>query len=317
MLDLSMIRAARERIADRLHVTPTVSSRRIGDMAGVRLVLKCENLQKTGSFKPRGALNKLSQLDETARARGVVTVSAGNHAQALAWAARSVGIQATVVMPTVASPAKVAASRGYGAEVVLHGASGIEAFKYAHELERERGLTFVHPFDDELICAGAGTAGLELVEQVDDLDVVVIGIGGGGLIGGMVVALKEMNPKIRVYGVEPTGASSMRQSLDAGHAVHLQSLNTIADGLAAPMAGEVNYEIVRRYVDDVVLIDDDTIAAGVRELLSSAKLLAEPAGAAATAAVMTRAIPLRDGERVAAVVSGGNFDLQRLKALLG
>jgi len=317
MLDLSMIRAARERIAGRLHVTPTVSARRIGDMAGVRLVLKCENLQKTGSFKPRGALNKLSQLDETARARGVVTVSAGNHAQALAWAARSVGVQATVVMPTVASPAKVAASRGYGAEVVLHGASGIEAFKYAHELERERGLTFVHPFDDELICAGAGTTGLELVEQVDDLDVVVIGIGGGGLIGGMVVALKEMNPKIRVYGIEPTGASSMRQSLDAGHAVHLQSLNTIADGLAAPMAGEVNYEIVRRYVDDVVLIDDDTIAAGVRELLSSAKLLAEPAGAAATAAVMARAIPLRDGERVAAVVSGGNFDLQRLKALLG
>lgn len=316
MLDLSMIRGARERIAGRLHVTPTMSSRRIGDAVGVRLFLKCENLQKTGSFKPRGALNKLSQLDDAARARGVVTVSAGNHAQALAWAARSVGVKATVVMPTVASPAKVAASRGYGAEVVLHGASGIEAFKYAHELERDRRLTFVHPFDDELICAGAGTAGLELVEQLPDVDVVVIGIGGGGLISGMVVAIKEMNPKVRVYGVEPTGASSMRQSLDAGHAVHLQSVNTIADGLAAPMAGEINYEIVRRYVDDVVLIDDDVIARGVRELLSSAKLLAEPAGAAATAAVMTRAIPLRDGERVAAVVSGGNIDLQKLAAML-
>lgn len=316
MLDLSMIRGARARIAGRLHVTPTMSSRRIGDAVGVRLFLKCENLQKTGSFKPRGALNKLSQLDDAARARGVVTVSAGNHAQALAWAARSVGVKATVVMPTVASPAKVAASRGYGAEVVLHGASGIEAFKYAHELERDRRLTFVHPFDDELICAGAGTAGLELVEQLPDVDVVVIGIGGGGLISGMVVAIKEMNPKVRVYGVEPTGAPSMRQSLDAGHAVHLQSVNTIADGLAAPMAGEINYEIVRRYVDDVVLIDDDVIARGVRELLSSAKLLAEPAGAAATAAVMTRAIPLRDGERVAAVVSGGNIDLQKLAAML-
>lgn len=316
MLDLSMIRGARARIAGRLHVTPTMSSRRIGDAVGVRLFLKCENLQKTGSFKPRGALNKLSQLDDAARARGVVTVSAGNHAQALAWAARSVGVKATVVMPTVASPAKVAASRGYGAEVALHGASGIEAFKYAHELERDRRLTFVHPFDDELICAGAGTAGLELVEQLPDVDVVVIGIGGGGLISGMVVAIKEMNPKVRVYGVEPTGASSMRQSLDAGHAVHLQSVNTIADGLAAPMAGEINYEIVRRYVDDVVLIDDEVIARGVRELLSSAKLLAEPAGAAATAAVMTRAIPLRDGERVAAVVSGGNIDLQKLAAML-
>jgi len=316
MLDLSMIRAARERIAGRLHVTPTMSSRRIGDAAGVRLFLKCENLQKTGSFKPRGGLNKLSQLDDAARARGVITVSAGNHAQAVAWAAQSLGVRATVVMPTVASPAKIDASRGYGAEVVLYGASGIEAFRHAHELERERNLTFVHPFDDELICAGAGTAGLELIEQINDLDTVVIGIGGGGLISGMVVAIKEMNPKIRVYGVEPTGASSMRQSLDAGRAVHLQSLNTIADGLAAPMAGEINYQIVRRYVDDVVLIDDDAIAAGVRELLSSAKLLAEPAGAAATAAVMTRAIPLRDGERVAALVSGGNVDIPKLTTLL-
>ena len=316
MLDLSMIRAARERIAGRLNVTPTMSSTRIGDAAGVRLFLKCENLQKTGSFKTRGALNKLSQLDATARARGVVTVSAGNHAQAVAWAGRSAGISATVVMPTVASPAKVAACRGYGAEVVLFGESGIQAFAHAHELERERNLTFVHPFDDEQICAGAGTAGLELVEQLSDADVVVIGIGGGGLISGMVVAIKESNPKIRVYGVEPTGASSMRQSLDAGHAVHLDSLNTIADGLAAPMAGELNYEIVRRYVDDVVLIDDDTIAAGVRELLMSAKLLAEPAGAAATAAVMTRAIPLRDGERVAAVVSGGNVDVPKLTTIL-
>jgi threonine dehydratase len=316
MLDLSKIRAARERIAGRLHVTPTMSSRRIGDAAGVRLFLKCENLQKTGSFKPRGALNKLSQLDDSARARGVVTVSAGNHAQALAWAAKSAGIKATVVMPTVASPAKVAACREYGAEVVLHGATGIEAWGRAHELEHERNLTFVHPFDDELICAGAGTAGLELVEQIDDLDVVVIGIGGGGLISGMLVAIKEMKPKIRVYGVEPTGASSMRQSLDAGHAVHLESVKTIADGLAAPMAGEINYEIVRKYVDDVVLIEDDVIAAGVRELLLSAKLLAEPAGAAATAAVMTRAIPMRDGERVAAVVSGGNVDIPKLTTIL-
>jgi threonine dehydratase len=316
MLDLSMIRAARERIAGRLHVTPTMSSRRIGDSVGVRLFLKCENLQKTGSFKTRGALNKVSQLDEAARARGVVTVSAGNHAQALAWASRSAGVKATVVMPTVASPAKVAACREYGAEVVLHGATGIEAWGRAHELERERNLTFVHPFDDEQICAGAGTAGLELVEQVEDLDVVVIGIGGGGLISGMVVAIKEMNPKIRVYGVEPTGASSMRQSLDAGHAVHLPSVNTIADGLAAPMAGNLNYEIVRKYLDDVVLIEDDAIAAGVRSLLLSAKLLAEPAGAAATAAVMTRAIPLHDGERVAAVVSGGNVDVAKLVGIL-
>ena len=279
-------------------------------------MLKCENLQKTGSFKVRGVLNKLSRLSDESRKRGVVTVSAGNHAQALAWAAREAGVRATVVMPSAASPAKVDASRGYGAEVVLHGETSIQAFARARELERDRELTFVHPFDDELVCAGAGTVGLELLEQARDLDTVVIGVGGGGLIAGMLVALKESKPSLRVYGVEPVGASSMRQSLDQGHAVHLDSVNTIADGLAAPMAGELNYEIVRRYVDDVVLIDDATIAAGARELLFSAKLLAEPAGAAATAAILARAIPLRDGERVAAVVSGGNLNTAKLVAML-
>jgi threonine dehydratase len=316
MLDLSAVRAARERIAGRIHTTPTMSATRLGDRVGVELVLKCENLQKTGSFKARGALNKLSHLSEEARQRGVVTVSAGNHAQALAWAARAAGVRATVVMPAAASPAKIDASRGYGAEVVLHGATSIEAFGRARELEKERGLTFVHPFDDELICAGAGTTGLELLEQVSDLDVVVIPIGGGGLITGMLVAIKETNPAIRVYGVEPTGAPSMRLSLDQGRAVHLDAVNTIADGLAAPMAGELNFEIVRRYVDDVVLIDDATIAAGARDLLFSAKLLAEPAGAAATAAVLSRAVPLRDGDRVAAVVSGGNVDAAKLIGML-
>ena len=316
MLDLAAVHSAREKIAGRLHVTPTLSATRIGARVGVQLVLKCENLQKTGSFKVRGVLNKLSRLSEESRKRGVVTVSAGNHAQALAWAAREAGVKATVVMPAAASPAKVDASRGYGAEVVLHGETSIQAFARARELERDRVLTFVHPFDDELVCAGAGTVGLELLEQARDLDVVVIGVGGGGLISGMLVALKESKPSLRVYGVEPVGASSMRQSLDQGHAVHLDSVNTIADGLAAPMAGELNYEIVRRYADDVVLIDDATIAAGARELLFSAKLLAEPAGAAATAAILARAIPLRDGERVAAVVSGGNLNTAKLVAML-
>jgi threonine dehydratase len=315
-LDLAAVKTARDTIAGRLHVTPTLSATRIGECVGVKLFLKCENLQKTGSFKVRGVLNKLSRLSDDAKARGVVTVSAGNHAQALAWGAREAGVKATVVMPEAASPAKVDASRGYGAEVVLHGENSGQAFGKARELERDRGLTFIHPFDDEFICAGAGTTGLELLDQVDDLDVVVIGVGGGGLITGMLVALKESKPSLRVYGVEPVGAASMRMSLDQGHAVHLDTVKTIADGLAAPMAGELNYQIVRKYVDDVVLIDDRTIAAGGKELLFSAKLLAEPAGAAATAAVMARAIPLRDGERVAAVVSGGNLNVSRLEEML-
>lgn len=293
-----------------------MTSSRLGDRAGVKLFLKCENLQKTGSFKVRGVMNKLSQLDAAAGRRGVVTVSAGNHAQALAWGARQHGIPAAVVMYTNASPAKVEASKGYGAEVVLHGKNGHEAFAKAHELEAERGLTFVHPFDDEQICAGAGTTGLELLEQVPDLDVVVIPIGGGGLIGGMLPAIKELNPRIRVYGVEPTGAPAMRRSLDEGRAVNLDSVNTIADGLAAPMAGVLPFEMVRRYADDVVVIDDSAIALGVRELLLNSKLLAETAGATATAAVLTRAIPLRDGERVAAIVSGGNIDFPKLGGLI-
>lgn len=316
MLSLSDVRAARERITGKTHVTPTMPATRLGDRVGVQLLLKCENFQKTGSFKARGALNKVSQLDDETRKRGVITFSAGNHAQSLAWASRAAGVDAMVVMPAAASQTKVDASRGYGAEVVLHGANGLEALEMARRLERERGLTFVHPFDDELVAAGQGTAALELLEQAPDVDTVVVPIGGGGLIAGMLVALKESKPSIRVYGVEPRGAAAMRRSLDAGHAVQLESVSTIADGLAAPMAGEINFEIVRRYVDDVVLIDDDAIAEAVRDLLGSAKLLAETAGAAATAAVLTRAVPLRSGERVAAIVSGGNIDAARLAKML-
>ena len=316
MLSLADIRSARDRVAPVVHRTPVMTSTRLGDRAGVRLFLKCENFQKTGSFKVRGVVAKLSQLDQQAKDRGVVTVSAGNHAQALAWGARANGIKATVVMPAAASPAKVEASRGYGAEVVLHGETSIQAFAKARELEAERGLTFVHPFDDPLVCAGAGTTALELLEQIDDIDVVVIPIGGGGLIGGMLPALKELNPKIRVYGVEPTGAPSARRSLDEGHAVHLEKVSTIADGLAAPMMGELPYEIVKKYADDVVLLDDDVIADALRELLLNTKLLAEPAGATATAAVLQRAIPLRDGERVAVMISGGNIDLKKLSSIL-
>lgn len=312
MFDLSDVRAARERIAGRVHVTPTISATRLGDRVGVRLVLKCENLQKTGSFKARGALNKLEGLTAAERARGVITFSAGNHAQSLAWASRAAGVHAVVVMSTVASPAKVEASRAYGAEVVQFGANGMEALGKARELQEARDLVFVHPFDDELVAAGQGTVGLELLDQAADVDVVVVPVGGGGLIAGMLVAIKEANPRIRVYGIEPIGAAAMRRSLDQGCAVHLPVVDTIADGLAAPMAGELNYEIVKRYADDIVVIPDDAIADAVRELLLSTKMLAETGGAVATAAVLTRAIPIRDGERVAAVISGGNIDVPKL-----
>lgn len=315
MVTLDDIRHARRRLAGRLHLTPLASATLLGERVGVRLFLKCESLQKTGSFKVRGALNKLTQLDAEARSRGVVTVSAGNHAQALAWAGRAEGVRCTVVMPQTASQAKAEASAGYGAEVIRHGTS-MDAFAKARELAVTRGLTFVHPFDDEQIVAGAGTAGLELLEQMESTEVVVVPIGGGGLIAGIASAVKLANPKVRVFGVEPEGAAVMRQSLDAGRALHAGTIDTIADGLAAPFAGEIPFDIVRRCVDDVVLVTDDEIADAMRVLLSRTKLLAEPAGAAATAAILAGKVPLPRGTTVVAVLSGGNVDLARLKGML-
>src|ERR1043166_7273638 len=317
MLDLPTIRAARARVAAHVHVTPVLSATMLGDRRGVRLVLKGESFQKTGSFKPRGALNRLLQLGDEERRRGVVTFSAGNHAQALAWASRVAGVRATVVMPAAASPAKAEASRGYGAEVLLHGANGMEALARMKEIQAERGLTFVHPFDDEEIQAGTGTVALELLEQVDDVDVIVVAIGGGGLIAGIATAAKAIRPTVRVYGVEPEGAAAMRRSLDEGHAVTLPSVKTIADGLAAPMAGDRAFEVVKRYVDDVVVIPGDAIAAAVRDLVIYAKLVTEPAGAASVAGVLSGAVPVKAAERVACIVSGGNVDAAKLAALLG
>jgi threonine dehydratase len=314
-LDLDSIRAARERIAGTVHRTPLMTATLLGERARVRLMLKCECLQKTGSFKVRGALNKLTRLDAEVRSHGVVTVSAGNHAQALAWAARAVGVRSTVVMPVAASQAKADASAGYGAEVIRHG-TGAEAFIRARQLAADRNLTFVHPFDDPDIGSGAGTVGLEILEDAGEVDVVVVPIGGGGLISGVATAIKEASPSTRVFGVEPVGAAVMRKSLDTGHAERLEAMSTIADGLAAPMAGELPFDVVRRYVDDVVLVRDEEIVEAMRLLLSRTKLLAEPAGAAATAAVLFGKLPLKPGDRVVSIVSGGNVDLGRLKELL-
>jgi threonine dehydratase len=314
MITKADVVAARDRIKKHVHLTPVVTSRRIGDASGTRLALKCESLQRTGSFKARGALNAMLQLTPAERARGVVTVSAGNHAQALAWAARLVGAECITVMPEGASPTKIQATKGYGGTVELVGGEKQRAFDRAQEIA-SLGRVMVHPFEDDRVAAGQGTVALELLEQSPDVEIVVVPIGGGGLISGMAVAIKSIRPDVKVYGVEPVGAATMRRSLDAGAPQRI-SPDTIADGLAAPVVGAMTLDAVRRFVDDVVLVTDDEILAAMREVTSYAKLVIEPAAAAGIAAILTHKMPLERNANVVCVLSGGNVDLERLKTLL-
>lgn len=316
MVTFDDIVAARTRIAPHLHRTPLLSARRTGAAAGLPgLLVKAEVLQKTGSFKARGALNHLLTLGDEGRGRGVVTISAGNHAAALAWAAAVAGIPCTVVMPATASRSKAAAAAGYGAQVILHG-TVFEAFEHARELERSRGLTFVHPFDDPAVIAGQGTVGLEIAEDAPAPGTVLVPVGGGGLIAGVAAALRGLDARWRVVGVEPEGACAMRRSLDAGGPVRLEAVDTIADGLAAPMAGVLPYAHVAAQVDTVVTVPDRAIRQAVALLLSSTKLLVEPAGAAGVAALLEGAVPGLGEGPVIAVLCGGNVDLSTLVGLL-
>ncbi|MCY4400450.1 MAG: threonine/serine dehydratase [Gemmatimonadetes bacterium] len=306
--------AARARVAPAIHRTPLLSFRTLGDATGTIAFLKCENLQKTGSFKVRGALNAIAVLSDVERARGVVTISAGNHAQAVAWAARRAGARAVVVMPSGASRSKVAAAIGYGAEVVLHG-NAAEAFREARRRADEDGLTFLHPFDAAPVIAGHASTGLELAEDLPGDATIVVPVGGGGQIAGIAGALAATGrlggrggPGMRVFGVEPEGAPSMRRSLNEGHAAHLDATDTIADGLAPPMAGALNFRYVAEFVEDVALVSDAEILSAMRLLMSRAKLVVEPSGAAAVAALMHGRVPVSAGERVVALVTGGNVD---------
>jgi threonine dehydratase len=313
--DRNRFEDARARIAGSIHRTPLVPSRTLSGRVGVPVYLKCENLQKTGAFKVRGALHRLLRLDDEERARGVVTISAGNHAQAVAWAAAAAGTRAVVVMPEHASPAKVEASRGYGADVVLHGTAR-EAFARAFEIAEERGMRFVHPFDDEEVVAGHGSCALEILEDLPDVGTVVVPVGGGGLVSGIAAATASVRPGVAVWGVEPEGADAMHRSLEAGRAVHLDHVDTVADGLGAPMAGVLNHALVSAYARGVVLVSDDEIVDAMKVMLERTKLLAEPAGAAGLAALLQGRIPLEGEAPVAVVVSGGNVDLSLLGRLL-
>ncbi len=284
-------------------------------VAGDRIHLKAEHLQTTGSFKARGMTNRIATLPDEARRRGAITLSAGNAGQAYAWAGRAAGVPVTVVMPAGAVRSKVEACRGYGARVVLHGAHVGETFAEMERIRDEDGLTFVHPFDDPGVIAGNGTAGLELVDELPDVDLVVVGVGGGGLISGVADAVKGRRPSARVVGVEPVGSEAMTQALAAGEIVTVQP-TSVADGLGAPFAGAWTLAMVQRHVDEVVLVDDATILAGLRFAIERAKQVVEPAGAAALGALLAGAVPVHDDERVAVVLSGGNVEVGRLGVLL-
>jgi len=304
---------ARARIAGRVHRTPTVTSTAIGSMLGVRLHLKAELFQKTGSFKPRGMFNKLLSMPEAELVRGLVSLSAGNAAQALAYAAASVGARATIAMPAHAVRSKVDATRGYGGEVVLTEGPLMDAVR---ELQERRRLTLIHPFDDLAVMAGHGTVGLEILEDVPDVNTVVVPVGGGGLVGGISAAVKAARPDARVIGVEPEGADGMTRALAAGHPVTLEHIDTIADGLTAPFAGEHTLRHVQQFVDEVVRVTDDDIAAALRLILERCKLAAEPAAAAPLAALLSEVVVPDPGSLVVCVVSGGNVDPDTLKRIL-
>jgi len=314
MIDLDDIRAARDRIEQRVHRTPLLRSTTLGTQTGTRLWIKAEAFQKTGSFKVRGVFNRISRMGPEERGRGLITISAGNHAQAVAYAACVEGVHATVVMPSGASPAKVEASRAYGADVVLHG-DVFAAFARMEELRAEHGYTLLHPFDDEAVIAGHGSVGLEILEDLPDVDVVLVPVGGGGLISGIAAAIKLQRPLVRIVGVEPEGAATMRAALDADRVVRLDRIVTIADGLAPPSAGEVTLAHVRAFVDDVVTVTDPEIVRAMSLIMTRTKLFVEPSGAAGLAALLSGRISTSPDQRVVVVASGGNIDLDRLKEL--
>jgi threonine dehydratase len=315
-ITLNDILAARERIKASIYLTPCSHSEMLSRMTGQQVFLKLENLQMTGSFKERGALNKIATLTPEQEARGVVAASAGNHAQGVAHHATQRGIRSVIVMPLTTPLVKVTATRGFGAEVLLYGANYDEACVEATRICEEQGMTFIHPFDDPLVMAGQGTIGLELLEQVNNLEAVIVPIGGGGLIGGIACAIGESRPGIRIVGVQTSRLPSMAEAVRQHHPVTLDPATTIADGIAVRRAGEVTFPLVAKYVDEIVTVDEDEIASAILTLLEREKTLAEGAGAAALAALLQQRTSLPANGRTAVLVGGGNIDVTLLSRII-
>ncbi len=316
MLTCNAILEARARLEGVIAATPFAYAPLLSSLSGCEVYLKKENLQSTGAFKLRGAYNRIASLSEAEKARGVVAASAGNHAQGVAYAAAHFGIAATIVMPESTPLTKVNGVRHYGAEVILHGSNYDDAFAFAKTYEREHARVFVHPFEDDEVIAGQGTIALEILEAIHDLDAILVPVGGGGLICGIALAIKEFAPHIEVIGVGAAGAPALRNSFDLGRPVDSMSVRTIADGIAVRNASPKTLELIRRYVDRFITVDDEEIASAMLFLLERQKLVVEGAGAVGVAALMHHKLPHLKGKKVAAVLSGGNVDVTLLSVII-
>ncbi|EJP6474122.1 threonine ammonia-lyase [Clostridium sp. FAM 1755] len=315
-LNLDTIKKAQNNIKAVVRKTPLFYSSTFSKKTGYEVYLKCENKQKTGAFKLRGAYNKIVSLTEEEKARGVIASSAGNHAQGVAYAATAFGIKSTIAMPQNAPQAKVMATKGYGAEVVQHGEVYDECYEKALEIQKETGATFVHPFNDIHVMAGQGTIALEILEEIEDIDAIIVPIGGGGLISGIAVAAKSIKPDIKIIGVQSAIIASTKASLERGEVVTLPGAKSLADGISVKTPGDIAFKYIKEYVDEVVTVTEDEIAYGIFELIEKTKVIAEGAGASTVAALLANKINVGEGKKVVALISGGNIDIAMISKII-
>ncbi len=316
IVELSDIQKAAERIAGKVRHTPLLRGDKLDSLAGAEVYFKPENLQITGSFKVRGATNKILSLSEEDRAKGIIASSSGNHAQGVAYAAKMLGIKATLVLPENAPQSKIEGTKALGAEVVLYGFDSIQRYKKLYEIQDEKGYTLVHSYNDPELIAGQGTAGLEIMQDLPDVDTVVVPLGGGGLLAGMAVAIKETRPGTRVIGVEPAGIQRYAESRKAGRPVEVSMGATLADGLMITKTGEFNYPLIDKYVDEIVPASDEFIKKALLEIIFKAKVLVEPSAAIGLAALLEGTFKAKPGEKICFFLSGGNIDPDKLASFL-
>ncbi|MDN5377704.1 MAG: threonine dehydratase [Sulfurospirillum sp.] len=316
MIALSDVVQAKRRVSQIVNKTTFAYAPALSDEVGAQVFLKKENLQLTGAYKIRGAYNKIASISDEERAKGVIAASAGNHAQGVAYSAKEFGIKAIIVMPEATPLLKVTGTKALGAEVILHGDNYDEAYSYAITYAKENNLTFIHPFEDDAVIAGQGTVALEMLDDVNDLDVVVVPIGGGGLISGVASAIKQLDPKIRVIGVTAKGAPAMYNSFKKGSVVNSKSVRTIADGIAVRDVSEKNLKTILECVDEIVQVDDEEIANAILYLLEKQKLIVEGGGAASVAAILHEKFKYKKDAKIGAILSGGNIDVQMLSVII-